>query len=1077
MTKEILIVIFPKTYEIPFNNFPSLYTINFSTRIERGGIMLKRFFIWVQCLALFGITPVVTSYAQTADEIGDIYEKLEWRCVGPAVMGGRTVDIDVVEKKPWIIYAAIGPSGVWKSVNNGISWYPVFDKENTVSVGDIAIAQSHPDIIYVGTGEATCRNSVTIGDGVYRSSDAGKTWTNLGLAETRHISRIVVNPGDPNIVYVAAMGHLWGPNEERGIYKTLDGGQNWQKVLYVNENTGFADLVMDPSDSLTLYAAAYEYRRLPYRFTSGGPGSGLYKTTDGGGTWKKLTKDLPEGIMGRIGIDVSRSDPKVVYALIEHEDSGIWRSEDKGESWTKTCDNETYERVNFRPFYYSQIRIDPNDDEVVYVFSGGSYVSKDKGEKFRAISAGTHSDHHALWIDPHNPLHLIDGNDGGIDITYDGGKTWRPIEHMALAEVYQVGFDMRFPYYVYCGLQDNGVWGGPSATWDSQGITNADWFMVGYGDGFYAQVDPDDPNVIYGNSQMNGLYRYDMRIKKSKTIKPLASLNEPPYRFNWNSPILISPHDSKTVYTGGNYLFKTTDGGHEWQIISPDLSTNDSEKQKDSGGPITPDNTGAEIHCTIITISESPMKSGVIWCGTDDGNVQVTKDGGKTWTNVVKNIEGLPPNTWCSRVEASSFDQATAYAAFDGHRHDDYNTYLYKTTDYGESWTSIKGNLPFGWIHVVREDPVNPDLLYVGMEFGLYASLDCGESWISLQNNLPTVAVRDIAVHPQEHDLIIGTHGRGIWILDDIQPLQEMKPRVLASDFHFFAIPHAYLIQISSSGEPSSRPIYSGENPDYGMPLTVYIKDKPDKKPKITIKSSDGEILYEFTLPTQSGIIRRMWNFQIIPKTKEGEVVKPTGLGMTALPVVFPGDYTVELSVEGKIMTKEATINPDPRFSMDRQDYQAMAEAQVDVIVLSKQLGMGITAANKIRSEMTKLDKVIGDSEDVASDVADSVKTFEDRFQVLAEKIMPVGFGYRASSKTALRGGDLSGQLLFLGMSVSNFPSAPTETDLRQISELSEEIEMLIDRLNEVILVDIPALNEVLGAHDLKPIKAPKEVK
>jgi len=846
--------------------------------------MLKRCLILALSLGLFVFALVVSSYAQSADEIGDLYEKLRWRCVGPAVMGGRTVDIDVVEKEPWIIYAAIGPSGVWKSVNNGISWKPVFHKENTVSVGDIAVSQSHPNIVWVGTGEATCRNSVTIGDGVYKSTDSGRTWINMGLAETRHISRIIINPGDPNIAYVAAMGHLWGPNEERGIYKTTDGGKTWQKILYVDENTGFADLAMDPSDSLTLFAAAYEYRRLPYHYTSGGPGSGLYKTTDGGETWKKLSKDLPEGIMGRIGIDVSRSNPNVVYALIEHEDAGIWRSEDKGESWIRTCDNETYERVNFRPFYYSQIRIDPSDDKVVYVFSGGSYVSKDMGKKFRAISGGTHSDHHALWIDPGNPLHLIDGNDGGIDITYDGGKTWRGIKHMALAEVYQVGFDMRSPYYVYCGLQDNGVWGGPSAKFDSQGITNADWFMVGYGDGFYAQIDPNDHNVIYANSQMNGLYRYDMRIKKSQTIRPLARVEDPPYRFNWNSPIHISPHDSKIVYTGGNYLFKTTDGGHSWKIISPDLSTNDPEKQKDSGGPITPDNTGAEIHCTIITIAESPVKSGVIWCGTDDGNVQITQDGGQTWKNVVKNIKDLPPNTWCSRIEASHFDQGTAYAAFDGHRHDDYNTYLYKTDDFGKTWTSLKGNLPFGWIHVVRGDLINKKLLYVGTEFGLYASLDGGQTWFSLQNNLPTVAVRDIAVHPKENDLIIGTHGRGIWILDDIKPLQEMNPQVFKSDFHLFGIRPANLYYMSSSGEPSSRPVYSGKNPDYGMILTAYVKDKPKEKPKIFIKNTEGETVHEFTLPTRKGILRHVWNLQIIPKTKDGKVVKPTGVGMIALP-------------------------------------------------------------------------------------------------------------------------------------------------------------------------------------------------
>ncbi len=1039
--------------------------------------MLKRRVNVVFNLVLFLFALVVSSNAQSADEIGDLYEKLQWRCVGPAVMGGRTVDIDVVEKKPWIIYAAIGPSGVWKSVNNGISWNPVFHKENTVSVGDITVSQSHPNIVWVGTGEATCRNSVTIGDGVYKSTDNGKTWTNMGLAETRHISRIVVNPGDPNIAYVATMGHLWGPNQERGIYKTIDGGKTWQKILYVDENTGFADLAMDHSDSLTLFAAAYEYRRLPYHYTSGGPGSGLYKTTDGGETWKKLTKDLPEGVMGRIGIDVSRSNPDVVYALIEHEDAGIWRSEDKGDSWTRTCDNETYERVNFRPFYYSQIRIDPSDDKVVYVFSGGSYVSKDMGKKFRAISAGTHPDHHALWIDPDNPLHLIDGNDGGIDITYDGGKTWRGIEHMALAEVYQIGFDMRSPYYVYCGLQDNGVWGGPSAKFDSHGITNSDWFLVGYGDGFYAQVDPNDHNVIYANSQMNGLYRYDMRIKKSQTIRPIAPVEDPPYRFNWNSPIHISPHDSKIVYTGGNYLFKTTDGGHRWDIISPDLSTNDPEKQKDSGGPITQDNTGAEIHCTIITIAESPVKSGVIWCGTDDGNVQVTQDGGQTWTNVVKNIKGLPPNTWCSRIEVSHFEKGTAFAAFDGHRHDDYSTYLYKTDDFGKTWTSLKGDLPFGWIHVVREDLINKNLLYVGTEFGLYASLNRGKTWFSLQNNLPNVAVRDIAVHPKENDLIIGTHGRGIWILDSIIPLQEMNPKVFATDYHLFGIRPTSIYQISSSGEPSSRPVYSGKNPDYGMILTVYIKDKPKEKPKVFIKNAEGETVHEFTLPTRKGILRQVWNLQIVPKTKDGKVVKPTGVGFIALPVVFPGNYSVEMTAEGKTLAQAATINPDPRFSIGREEYQAMVDAQVEVIVISKKYSMTVTAANRIRTELRKLNKTIQDEKDIHDVVKTGVNEFRDKFEVLADDIKPKGIGYKVPSKVALRGGYLSQQLMFLGMWVSSYPAAPTEVTLAATKESNDEVDTLIGRLNEFIIVDIPALNEILEGNGIKSIKAPKEVK
>ena len=1044
--------------------------------MNRGGPMkkIKSLTIGITVLALVCFS--LSAHGQNAEEIGKLFEKVNWRCIGPAVMGGRTVDIDVVEKTPWIIYAAIGPSGVWKSENNGITWQPVFHKENTVSVGDIAVVQSQPKIIWVGTGEATCRNSVTIGDGVYKSIDGGKTWTNMGLEKTRHISRIVVDSQNPAVVYVAAMGHLWGPNEERGIFKTTDGGETWEKVLFVNWDTGFADLAIDPSDSQILYAAAYEHRRLPYYFSSGGPGSGLYKTTNGGKTWEKLTKDLPEGVMGRIGIDVSRSNPDVVYALIEHEDGGIWRSEDKGETWTRTCDDRTYKRVNFRPFYYSQIRIDPTDDKVIYVFSGGAFVSKDMGKRFKAISRGTHPDHHALWIDPTNPLHLIDGNDGGIDISYDGGKSWHAIQHMALAEVYQIGFDMRNPYYVYCGLQDNGSWGGPSASLDSAGITNDDWYTVGGGDGFYAQIDPTDANTIYRNSQMNGLSRYDMRIGRSKTIRPMALQEEPPYRFNWNSPILISPHDPKTVYTGGNFLFKTINGGHSWEIISPDLSTNDPEKQIDSGGPITLDNTGAEIHCTITTISESPVIPGIIWCGTDDGNVQVTRNGGRTWKKVVENIPDLPPNTWCSRVEASHFDPSTAYAAFDGHRTADYGTYVYKTSDYGETWTSLTANLPFGWVHVIQEDLKNKNLLYVGTEFGIFASLDDGGSWFSLKNNLPTVAVRDIAVHPRENDLIIGTHGRGVWIIDDISPLQEMSREVFESDFHLFSIRPTTQFLRSSRGESYSPKVYVAKNPSYGMIFVAYFKTKPEEKPTVLIKDRRGETIFKLNLMKKEGLQRKTWNLQFIPKTKDGKKIAPTGMGFVAAPFVSPGEYTVEMVVGEQKIEKKGLVYPDPRFWMIEKDRVAQNESMVEIMVLSRKMNLSITAARKIRKQLDKLNETLSEKDDIKDAVQKAVERFDTRFTELEEEIVPKDMFFRGSMETALRGGHLNMQVMFLGMSISAYPSAPTETDLIQLKELTKIVNGMVDEFNEFIRTDIPRLNEILEKNDIKPLKTPKEI-
>jgi photosystem II stability/assembly factor-like uncharacterized protein len=992
-------------------------------------------------------------------------------------MGGRTVDIEAVEKSPWIIYAAIGPSGVWKSENNGVSWTPVFHKEATVSVGDIAIAQSHPNIIWAGTGEATSRNSVTVGDGVYKSLDSGKTWTNMGLKDTRHIARIVINPGDPNIVYVAAMGHLWGPNMERGVYKTTDGGKTWKKILYVDENTGMADLAMDPADSLVLYAAAYDHRRLPYHFRSGGPGSGIFKTTDGGETWARLTKDLPEGVLGRIGLDVSRSAPGVVYALIEHKDGGIWRSEDKGESWKRMCDYATFRRVNTRPFYYSQIRVDPADDKVVFVLSSGLFLSTDGGQKFRAIGAGIHPDHHALWIDPSNPLHLIEGNDGGIDISYDQGKTWLPVQNIDAAEVYQVGYDMRQPYFVYCGLQDNGSWGGPSATTDPIGITNDDWVAIGSGDGFFAQPDPNDVNTVYSNWQMNNVYRYDWRINKSKMIRPAGRLDEPPYRFNWNSPIHISPHDSNTVFVGGNFLFRTTDRGKTWEIISPDLTTNDPAKQKDSGGPITPDNSGAEMHCTITAIAESPLEKGVIWCGTDDGNLQLTRDGGKTWANVVTNIKGLPRNTWCSRVEASHFEAGTAYAAFDGHRADDYATYVYKTIDSGKTWASIKSNLPFGWVHVIREDVKNRNLLYVGTEFGIFASLDGGLTWFSLKNDLPTVAVHDIAVHPRDNDLIIGTHGRGIWILEDISYLQEMTPEVLASDVHLFNVCPATEFYMATRRESFSKPTFAARNPVYGLAVTVYLKAKPKERPKISLMGSDNDPVFELNLAVKEGIQRDYWSLQVAPKTRDGKRIAPSGIGMVALPLVAPGEFILELAVDGQKFRTAAKVHPDPRLQMAEADREAQNQALAAVLTMAKKMGLCITAAANIRRQLESLNQDLGKDANPNEAVETAVKTFEKVFRPLEEDVIPKDFGAAGTREDALRGGSLNQQLLMLGSAVSGYPAAPTKTEELLLKEIGGKVEALAERINEVIRVELPGLNSVLQANERQPLKVSEEIK
>lgn len=1027
-------------------------------------------------LLLAGAAP---SFGQRSDQAAPFVEKLAWRNIGPAVMGGRTVDIEAVEKTPWVIYAAIGPSGVWKSENNGVSWAPVFHKEATVSAGDVTIAPSNPNVVWVGSGEHTARNSVTIGDGVYKSVDAGKTWRNMGLADTRHISRIVINPGDPNIVYVAASGHLWGANPERGVYKTTDGGRTWVKSLFINNETGIADLAMDPEDPQVLYAAAWEHRRRPYHFSSGGPGSGLYKSDDAGATWRRLTKDLPEGVLGRIGLATARSKPGVVYALIEHADGGLWRSEDRGESWKRMCDKEIYQRVNTRPFYYSRLFVDPSNDQTVYVLSTGLNVSTDGGKRFRSIGSGIHPDHHAFWIDPANPLHLIDGNDGGIDLSYDGGRSWLPVQSMDLAEVYELGADRREPYWVYCGLQDNGSWGAPSLSFDPTGISNDQWITIGGGDGFHVQPDPQDPATVYRNYQMNGLTRFDLTVSQAKTIRPVAPLGREPFRFNWNAPILLSPHDSKTVYVGGNFLFRSRNRGDAWETVGPDLTTNDPQKLIDSGGPISQEFSGAESHCTIVTISESPIEKGVLWCGTDDGNLQVSRDDGATWTNAARRIRGLPPATWCSHVEASRFAKGTAYASFDGHRNDDYGTYLFKTTDYGATWASLRSDLPFGWVHVIREDVRNPNLLFVGAEFGAFGSWDGGRSWLNLKGaNLPTVAVHDILVHPTENDLILGSHGRGVWILDDIGFLQELSEAVLAEPVRVFAPRPAVQWFLGSVRESYSKAPFLGKNPSYGLGIGVYFASEPKEKPKITIFDKEGRIISELPLGKKSGFQREYWGLQVVPAGPDGKKVTPPALGLFSLPWVLPGDYDIEVSAGDLKARASATIKPDPRFPFSEADRRLQTDALSQVLVLSKKMSLAATAAKDLRRQVDQSLKPALDRPEIkAGRLPDACQAFESAFKPLEDEIVPREFISGGTSRAnTLRGGTLIQLVATAGMAISGFPAAPNATDLAQLKDLTAAVDNTIAALNRFLVTEVPALNQALNANKLTPLKPPKEI-
>src|SRR5882724_6028757 len=779
------------------------------------------------------------------------FKALEFRELGPAVMGGRIDDFAAVESNPSIVFVGVASGGVWKTVNNGTTWEPVFDKEGVSTIGDIAIAPSDPSIVWVGSGEPNNRQSSSWGDGIYKSTDGGKTWKNMGLAETRHIGRVVIHPKNPDVVYVAALGHLWGPNPDRGVYKTTDGGKTWSQLLKISNDTGASDIAMDPESPDTLYAAAYQRRRTPFGFNGGGTEAAIYKTTDGGASWKKLAKGLPYengGQTGRIGLDVYRKDPNIVYAVVQHEKGGIYRSEDKGETWRKMGD------TNPRPSYYSQVRIDPNNDLRVWVLGAAMFFSEDGGKTFTTRRVQKiHGDFHALWIDPASSNHIIAGSDGGIHSSYDNGKTWDFINSIAIGQFYEIGLDNEKPYHVCGGLQDNGSWCGPSATISRDGIANEDWTLIHGGDGFYAQIDNVEPWIVYTESQDGYLARRNLRTAQERSIKPEAKFGEPHYRFQWNSPVSVSAHDHNTIYYGGNYFFRSTDRGDTWTRLGNDLTSAVDRNKLQIFGK-TPDkqtlsrHDGVEEYPTITTISESPVTADVLWAGTDDGNLQLTRDGGKTWNNVVGNVPGLPKNSWVSWVQASNFDAAGAYAAFDRHTFGDMAPYVFRTTDYGKTWTPLvnaqdaKGVR--GYAHVIKEDLAKSDLLFLGTEFGLWVSIDGGKSWAQFKgNHFPAVAVRDLAIQPRENDLVLATHGRGIWIVDDIVPLRNLTNDVTSQEVAFVSARPVQQRIEGNGGWANGDAVFVGDNPPDAAVITYYQRTRHlFGKLKIEILDSTGRV-------------------------------------------------------------------------------------------------------------------------------------------------------------------------------------------------------------------------------------------
>ncbi|HLV80758.1 MAG TPA: hypothetical protein VKT32_10770, partial [Chthonomonadaceae bacterium] len=777
----------------------------------------------------------------------------------------------------------------------------------------VAVAPTDSKTVWVGTGEANGRNSSSWGDGVYKSTDGGQTWKNMGLKDSQEIGRIVIDPQDSNLVYVAVAGHLWGPSKDRGVFLTRDGGKTWEHSLAINADTGVIDLALGAPGSKIVYAAAYQRRRTPWGFSGVGPGAALYKSADAGKTWKKLTSGLPSGEMGRIGLSVCAAKPNTVYAVIENPAGGggslfssnsryggVFRSDDAGETWKRMSGTAP------RGFYFGQIRVDPTDANRVYVLGFELSVSEDGGKTFHNSSQGVHSDLHALWIDPAHPEHLLLGTDGGVYVSYDRAKTWRALNNFPMGEFYEVSTDNQTPFWVYGGLQDNGSWCSPNSDPNKPGTENADWRFISDGDGFYAFADPVDIDIVYGESQGGDIERWNRHTNQRTFLHPDAPEGQPGYRFNWNTPLALSHYDHDLLYVGGSHLFTFVKGGKEWYEISPDLS-------KQNGAHITSGGSGAETYGTIVCLSESPVQRGLIWCGTDDGNVQVTQDGGKTWTDVTNNLPEKVRDFWVTRLEASRYAPSRAYVAIDGHRSEDFAPYIFVTEDFGKTWHSLTGDLPRGGpVQALREDPVNPDLLFAGTEFGAYASFDRGGHWHKLSNGLPTVAVDDLTIQPRDRALVAATHGRSLYVMDDITPLEEMTPKVLASDVHLFPIP-AGEEHLGGGDWFSGSAEFHGENAPESVPIVYWLRNLADEAPKITITDSAGKTVTTLTGERYPGLTTVRWDMHSGssgPRFRGFEGPPPPGPRF-----VKPGTYTVTLTVGKEKQTQTVQVSGLPELS------------------------------------------------------------------------------------------------------------------------------------------------------------------
>ncbi len=1020
--------------------------------------------------AFFSPPPVLAQDAR--DPMSTALAQLEWRPLGPTNMGGRVSAIEGVAGDPRTFYVGGADGGVFRTRNGGTTFEALFTDQPVYSVGALAVAPSDPNVIWLGSGEGDPRNSSSYGNGVYRSTDGGDTWSYLGLDGTERIKRIRVHPDDPDVAWVCALGRAWGPNPERGVFRTTDAGATWDKVLYVDEDTGCSDLDLEASNPRVLYAGMWTFRRRPWRFDDGGGETALWRSSDGGETWQSLAHrpGMPTEPMARIGVAVAQSAPETVYLISETRTQGqLWRSDDRGQSWRTVNDSRD---INFRPFYYSDLRVDPTNPEVLITLSGGLSKSTDGGRTFQRIARDVHGDHQSFWIDPQDSQRYLSGSDGGFQVSLDGGETFDILNTVTLSQFYQIDVDDRDPYWVCGGLQDNGNWCGPSNSLHSEGILKDDWFNLSGGDGFYSQSVPGMPWLVYTNSQGGNIALVDTRTGAARRIHPYpkivgsagdAMVNHE-YRFNWNAPIHISPHDPATVYFGGNVVFRSTDFGQSWDVISPDLTTDDPEKQLDSGGEIYLDNTAAEFHTTILTIEESPVEAGVIWTGSDDGLVHVTRDGGESWTDVTDNLKraGLRDEAWIAKVDASNFEGGRAYIAVDNHQMDDFAPSAFVTDDYGATWRSLAEGLPQDdYVKVIREDLTDPDILYVGMERGLQVSFDRGSSWHDLRGaDLPPVSVRDIQMQPDYDDLVLGTHGRGAYVLDDARVLQDL-PRALDEAPYLFPVRRATRWEMAGTDANQGQRAYAAPNPDYGAMVNFYLASVPDGGLRVEVRDGAGDTVR--TLPVREprvGLNRVTWDLRYDdPAGGQGGGGGFFGGGG---PTAVPGTYTVALVGPGWEKSRSVEVRGDPRVEMTAADYRAQFEAVTSLGELAGQVDGAVGVAESVLQQLDALDETLRDEPGAlpgAADLRDDVARARAEMAQVTDSLLrrpPPNMGYRQRPR-------VREEVRSLTRSISGVEAPPTDPQMLRLREVHTEAQEAIDAVWQVWNTTIRQLNERLG--------------